>query len=130
MADSSRIDWCDASINPLGWGCWGPGGTSANPKRCHYCYAHRAAHGPWAAQRGCPDCQRFIPHWHPEAISLLSWLIVGADSTRGAKKPRKEWGTQLIKAAAGAGVPVFVKKNWPFLGQWPQQFPQEVGRLV
>lgn len=24
----TKIEWCDESINPLGWGCYGPGGTS------------------------------------------------------------------------------------------------------
>jgi hypothetical protein len=32
----SKIEWTDATINPLGWGCYGPGalrerGTDAGP---------------------------------------------------------------------------------------------------
>ncbi|MCL4473542.1 MAG: phage Gp37/Gp68 family protein [Actinobacteria bacterium] len=247
----TKIEWCDETINPLGWGCYGPEGTAAHPKPCSYCYARRVARGPWAAQRGCPDCQAFRPHWHPEmlekplgwkkprhifvqsmgdlfhpetptehieavlevaehcpqhtfifltkcpesyqlfrfpensligatatdqdswerailglahhslsvacdlrpsfgryfisaepllgqikpnAISGLSWLIIGADSNRGAALPDVPWGNDLVEAAEKVGVPVFVKNNWPwprfaerpYHFDWPQQFPKEV----
>jgi protein gp37 len=67
----SKIEWCDETINPLGWGCYGPGGTPEAPRVCSYCYAKR-----FAARntRGCPLCQAFIPHWHPEALNKpLHW---------------------------------------------------------
>ena len=65
MAKGTKIEWCDETLNPLGWGCYGPGGTSQDPRPCSYCYAKR-----FAARnlRNCPLCQQFIPHWHPEAI--------------------------------------------------------------
>ncbi|MBE0430146.1 MAG: DUF5131 family protein [Thermoleophilia bacterium] len=70
----TKIEWCDNTINPLGWGCYGPGGNKENPKPCPYCYARRASRGPWAAQRGCPDCMAFRPHWHPEMLEKpLKW---------------------------------------------------------
>lgn len=62
----SKIDWCDETVNPLGWGCYGPGGTPEEPKPCWYCYAHRMAIGhPF---RDCELCRQFIPHWHPEQL--------------------------------------------------------------
>lgn len=70
----TNIEWCDETINPLGWGCYGPEGTAAKPKPCSYCYARRASRGPWASQRGCPECAAFIPHWHPEMLEKpLRW---------------------------------------------------------
>ncbi|MHB1131671.1 MAG: DUF5131 family protein [Chloroflexota bacterium] len=62
MADGSKIDYVDATINPLGWGCYGPGGTAAEPKRCEWCYAHRLAK---RNLRKCDLCHQFVPHWHP-----------------------------------------------------------------
>ncbi len=247
---SSKIDWCDETINPLGWGCYGPTGTAARPKPCSYCYAQRASRGPWAAQRGCPLCQQFIPHWHPEMLekprgwrksrrifvqsmgdllhpetpaehvqacidlarelprhtfifltknperyrefefpgnswigatatnqkqwdraiealyqkqmdnlprtdgwptffisaeplisaidpssdcAFIDWLIIGADSTRGAKQPNPDWALELINAAiVDAHIPVFMKDNLqpslePALGEiWMplRQFPE------
>lgn len=246
----SKIEWCDETINPLGWGCYGPEGTAAKPKPCSYCYARRASRGPWAAQRGCPKCAAFIPHWHPEMLEKplrwkkprrifvqsmgdlfhpetprehieavletvrdcpqhtfifltknpkryqefvfpkncllgatatdqeswdraadafygyppgrwrishhdrifisaepllgpindpgcfmtdLSWLIIGANSNRGAEKPNNDWCDALVNDAENAGVPVFVKNNWPWQRQpydhfpqgWPQENPRE-----
>ena len=65
---STRIDWCDETINPLGWGCYGPTGTRDNPKPCSYCYAKRFAE---RNLRGCELCRQFIPHEHPEQLELL-----------------------------------------------------------
>lgn len=38
----TRIEWCDYTWNPI-TGCYGPGGTKAQPKHCSYCYARRIA---------------------------------------------------------------------------------------
>lgn len=61
----TKIEWCDETINPQGWGCYGPGGTADSPEVCSYCYAKR-----WAdrGRSGCELCKRFIPHWHPERL--------------------------------------------------------------
>jgi len=76
MADKSAIDWCTASLNPFGWGCYGPGGTAKAPKLCENCYAHRMSTGPYAR---CKKCAEFVPHWHPEDMDkALTW-----------KKPRE-----------------------------------------
>ncbi len=39
----TKIDWADETINPIGWGCYGPGGTAEHPNICSYCYAYRIA---------------------------------------------------------------------------------------
>jgi protein gp37 len=73
----SKIEWCDETLNPLGWGCYGPGGTPEDPQPCSYCYARRMAIGhPF---RDCDLCKQFIPHWHPEQLEKpMRW-----------KKPKK-----------------------------------------
>lgn len=62
----SKIPWCDDTVNPQGWGCYGPGGTPWEPKPCWYCYSRD-----FAARhlRECPLCRSFIPHWHPEQLA-------------------------------------------------------------
>lgn len=62
----SKIDWCDETLNPQGWGCYGPGGTPERPQRCWYCYVERQARGPYVPD--CKMCRTLIPHWHPERL--------------------------------------------------------------
>lgn len=64
----SKIEWCDETLNPQGWGCWGPGGTPEQPQRCWYCYVERQANGPYVPD--CELCRKLIPHWHPERLEL------------------------------------------------------------
>ena len=64
----TKIDWCDETVNPLGHGCYGPGGTAENPKRCSYCYAYKLAR---RNLRGCDLCKQFIPHTHFEQLDKL-----------------------------------------------------------
>lgn len=67
----TKIDWANETLNPLGWGCYGPGGSPEKPKRCWYCYAHRMAK---RGLKDCPDCKAFVLHWHQEAFNpLLEW---------------------------------------------------------
>lgn len=40
-----------------------------------------------------------------------TWVIIGADSRRGAKKPPLRWADQLIDEAHFAGIAVWVKDN-------------------
>ena len=68
----SKIEWLRGqdgkpgeTWNPFGWGCYGPTGTAENPRPCSYCYAKRLAD---RKLRKCPQCQAFIPHWHPEEL--------------------------------------------------------------
>ena len=71
MADRTRIDWCDATINPWGWGCYGPGGTAEHPQRCSYCYAETLGK---RHLRTCPDCRAFVPHWHEEELRKMTGI--------------------------------------------------------
>ncbi len=68
----TKIDWLRGTDgkpgetwNPFGWGCYGPGGSAEHPQRCSYCYARRLAK---RKMRTCPQCQAFVPHWHPEQL--------------------------------------------------------------
>ena len=63
MSDRTKIEWANATINPGGWGCFGPGGTEDNPQRCSYCYAYRLAK---RRLRSCKLCNDFVPHYHDE----------------------------------------------------------------
>ncbi len=63
---TSKIEWCDETINPQGWGCWGPGGTPQEPRRCWYCYIERQARGPYVPD--CPECKALVPHWHVDRL--------------------------------------------------------------
>jgi protein gp37 len=64
----TKIEWCDETINPLGQGCYGPGGTKENPNVCPYCYAKRLAN---RGMRGCELCKQFVPHTHFEQLDKL-----------------------------------------------------------
>lgn len=44
----------------------------------------------------------------------LDWIIIGADSSRGAKKPPNEWAEHLIEIARMANIPVWVKDNYGY----------------
>jgi len=89
MSDGSRIDYIDASWNPCGWGCWGPGGSRGKPARCPYCFAFNLAK---RQLRECPECRAFVPHWHPEElVKLAHW-----------KKPRR----------------IFVESMGDLFGEW------------
>ena len=69
MSQNSKIDYVDSSINPTGWGCFGPGGTAEKPNRCPYCYGWRMAK---RNLRECPQCRDFVPHWHAEELNKLA----------------------------------------------------------
>ena len=65
----TRIEWCDETINPLGHGCYGPGGTKGSPLVCEYCYAAKMAK---RNMRGCEICKQFVPHQHFEQLEKLA----------------------------------------------------------
>lgn len=44
----------------------------------------------------------------------VSWIIIGADSNRGAKKSPVEWATKLIKRARNENVAVWIKDNYGY----------------
>ena len=57
----------------------------------------------------------------------IDWIIIGADSRRGAKKPPVRWASDLIQMARDHDVSVWVKDNYPCTGfpGWfrPKIFP-------
>jgi len=65
---ASKIEWTDETVNPLGWGCYGPGGTPKRPRICSYCYAKALA---MRNLTDCPKCKKFKPHWHPEVLEKV-----------------------------------------------------------
>jgi len=64
----TKIEWADITINPLGWGCYGPGGTSQRPNICPYCYAKRISTRSFS---GCKMCNEFTPHEHLDRMEKL-----------------------------------------------------------
>lgn len=55
-------------------------------------------------------------------LSGIHWIIIGADSNRGAEKPSTDWAYSLITNAIEKGIPVFVKDNYN-LPMKLKQFP-------
>ena len=92
MNDNTKIEWCDATLNPLGWGCFGPNGTPEKPARCSYCYAHRQAK---RKMNRCDKCNQFVPHGdhvETEMQKLVEW-----------KRPRRVF-VQSMGDLFGMGV--------------------------
>lgn len=44
----------------------------------------------------------------------LDWIIIGADSSKGAKKPLKLWADFLIHKARELNIPVWIKDNYGY----------------
>lgn len=44
----------------------------------------------------------------------LDWIIIGANSSRGAEKPPKEWADYLISTARNFDIAVWVKDNYGY----------------
>ena len=55
----------------------------------------------------------------------LDWIIIGADSTRGATKPPKKWADYLVTTARNFNIPVFVKDNYKY-PEVIKEFPEIV----
>ena len=57
-------------------------------------------------------------------FSLFDWIIIGADSSMGAKRPPKEWADELIRHARSNDIPVWVKDNYGYpeiIKEFPKQ---------
>lgn len=66
------------------------------------------------------------------AWEKIDWMIIGADSRRGAKKPPFEWAARLMEMARETDTAVWVKDNYPCKDGapgWfrPKEFPKHVG---
>ena len=61
----------------------------------------------------------------------LNWIIIGADSTRSAKKPPKVWADYLITTARNFNIPVWVKDNYGY-PETIKEFPDvlDVARAI
>ena len=225
----NKIGWCDETWNPV-TGCYGPGGSQENIKRCPYCYAHRLAKR-LRGRYGYPVDDPFRPTLHLDRLKTpygwkkprkifvcsmgdifgddncliwarkiekvieenphhtfqlltknpigycwlnklssniwcgvtvdgsegsvikililriivpgikfvsfepllamvnpdlrgINWIIIGADSTRGAKRPPQKWADVLIEQARDLKIPVFVKDNYGY-PEIIKEFPYE-----
>lgn len=47
-------------------------------------------------------------------LSGIDWVIIGANSNRGATKPPKKWADIIIEAARKRNIPVFIKDNYGY----------------
>lgn len=59
---------------------------------------------------------------HPNLYDI-DWIIIGADSTRGAEKPPDKWADTLIDYAKGTNTAVWVKDNYRYseiIKEWPK----------
>ena len=59
----------------------------------------------------------------------LNWIIIGADSNRGAKKAPKEWADFLIREAREENIPVWVKDNYGYpevIKEFPDSIKEEI----
>ncbi len=58
---------------------------------------------------------------HPNLYDI-NWIIIGADSSRDAKKPPQKWADILIDYARGTNTAVWVKDNYGYpeiIKEWP-----------
>lgn len=53
------------------------------------------------------------------------WLIIGAQTGPGAKRPERVWVDDLIADARRGGAAVFLKDKLDWHGRRPQEFPDE-----
>lgn len=59
----------------------------------------------------------------------IDWIIIGADSSRGAVYPPVHWASKLRLMAREHSVAVWVKENYPWwdsVGARPKEFPEVV----
>ena len=57
-------------------------------------------------------------------LIYIDWVIIGADSTRGAEKPPDEWADTLIEIARKDNCAVWVKDNYKYkevIKEWPDE---------
>jgi len=115
----TKIEWCDETINPQGWGCYGPGGTPESPKICPGCYALRIAERARKSKRNiCPDCLAFKPHWHPERClkaygrkpKAIFWQDMG-DLWHDFSPPDQIDAVLNVAIAAPQHTHIFLTKN-------------------
>lgn len=101
MGDNTKIEWTDATWNPI-IGC------SRVSEGCRNCYAEKIA-GRFG--NGKPTVYSGLT----QIVNGRSvWVIVGGESGPGARPMHPEWARFLRDQCASAGVPYFFKQwgNW------------------
>lgn len=61
----------------------------------------------------------------PADLSDMDWIIIGADTNKGAKKPPDRWADNIISDAKECHIPVWVKDNYKYR-RTIKQLPKEV----
>jgi len=118
----TKIEWCDETINPLGYGCYGPGGTAEKPNRCAYCFAYTLAK---RNLRGCKLCAEFIPHTHFEQLNKLAkWkksknIFVCSMADLFGEWVPDEWIDEVFNACKKAP-----QHNYLFLTKNPKRYSE------
>ena len=51
---------------------------------------------------------------YPPNLADIQWIIIGADSNKGAKKPPDVWAYNIIQEARKVGAAVWVKDNYGY----------------
>lgn len=51
------------------------------------------------------------PPYVPVLTGWLNWIIIGAQTGRGAKRPKRKWVMDILEQADEARIPVFIKDN-------------------
>ncbi len=73
-------------------------------------------------------------HEPPDDLDLtgISWIIIGANTNRGAKKPLDEWALKLIKIARRDGAAIYIKDNYrfPLMGKYSDCHKEYPGRRI
>jgi len=111
------IDWTNFTLNPIS-GCWGPGGTAKNPKRCSYCYANAIAK---RFNPGVPD--PFIPKFHPHRLDALkkikdpSMIFMCSVSDMFGDWVPEEWILQILET-----VKMYPQHTFQFLTKNPKRY--------
>lgn len=57
-------------------------------------------------------------------LAEIDWVIIGANSNKGTKKPPKEWADIIIEAARSKSIPVFIKDNYGY-NRRIKEFPEK-----
>lgn len=76
------------------------------------------------------DCVRFIS-FEPliqrpvvDSLAGIDWVIIGADSTPGARRPPMLWADELVDMARDVGAAVWVKDNYRY-PERIKEFPRD-----
>lgn len=94
MSTNSKIEWCDATWNPIR-------GCSKVSAGCEHCYAIAVA----ARFSGAGQPYEGLAKRKP-----VNWIVCGGESGPGARPMRRTWAVSLRNQCSDAGVPFFFKQ--------------------